>query len=328
MAISLLKKYRLIQILQIKNNLYSDWIVVKALEYGIGIHHGLVPKYIQKEIINFFNNGTLKILFSTTTITEGVNTSTKNLIVFDSKKDKKDLKKFDAKNIEGRAGRFMHHFSGSVFVIDEEFKEIINSENIGIRHKNYDENSSKDEVDYFITDNGYLNKKELTLKRDIFKQIDDRQIPPEIINAYKIVCYSDKIKLFDILNRLSLDDNKKIKSLIAKINTNEQDIKIDFDGFDFILRIMSPIIRNQNLKNLMNNKSKKTSYNLTYLIYYYLKGGFKGLVDYKVNKKNISVDKAMQESSRLVFNTLKYELVKYLGVFNQSKYAIIISIKT
>ena len=60
----------------------SQWIVAKALKKGIGIHHGLVPKYIQQEIISLFNDGILKILICTTTITEGVNTSAKNIIVF------------------------------------------------------------------------------------------------------------------------------------------------------------------------------------------------------------------------------------------------------
>src|SRR5690606_29289438 len=65
----------------IERNFTKEWILVKALKQGIGIHHGLVPKYIQKEIINLFNQGFLRILISTTTITEGVNTSAKNLVV-------------------------------------------------------------------------------------------------------------------------------------------------------------------------------------------------------------------------------------------------------
>ncbi|MEG0737172.1 MAG: DEAD/DEAH box helicase family protein, partial [Longicatena sp.] len=53
------------------NSNASDWIVVKALKKGVGIHHGLIPKYIQKEIIRLFNNGYIHILLSTTTLTEG-----------------------------------------------------------------------------------------------------------------------------------------------------------------------------------------------------------------------------------------------------------------
>lgn len=57
-----------------------------GIEKGIGVHHGLVPKYIQNEIIDLFNNGVLKVLISTTTITEGVNTTAKNMVVLSHKK--------------------------------------------------------------------------------------------------------------------------------------------------------------------------------------------------------------------------------------------------
>lgn len=33
----------------IKRRFYSDWKVCNALEHRIGLHHGLVPKYIQKK---------------------------------------------------------------------------------------------------------------------------------------------------------------------------------------------------------------------------------------------------------------------------------------
>lgn len=65
----------------------NDWIVLEALKGRIGIHHSLIPKYIQKEIINLFNTGVLLCLFSTTTITEGVNTSAKNIIITSNKKE-------------------------------------------------------------------------------------------------------------------------------------------------------------------------------------------------------------------------------------------------
>ena len=306
----------------IKKNLHDNWVVLNALEYGIGIHHGLVPKYLQKEIINLFNNGIIRILFSTTTITEGVNTSAKNLIIFDSKKGKKDLKKFDAKNIEGRAGRFMYHYSGNVLIIEKKFDEIVNLEDEGIKHKNYDENSPKNEVDYFITDDKYLSTDNISSKINLLNQIAQRQIPIEIFNAYKVISYSDKIKLFDIINNLSIIENQNIKKLIAA--TNGPSVKIDFVGFDLILDIIKNIVISNDLKFLIrekkatkNNKfSKSEHYPLTYVLNAYLNSGFKGLVDYKIEKQNLIVDKAIQESSKFVYNTLKYQLVKYLGVFN------------
>ncbi len=73
----------------LQNTFGDDWIVLKALKGRIGIHHSLVPKYIQKEIISLFNCGALICLFSTTTITEGVNTSAKNIIITSGKKVQK-----------------------------------------------------------------------------------------------------------------------------------------------------------------------------------------------------------------------------------------------
>ena len=83
--------------------------------------------------------------------TEGVNTSAKNLIVLHSKKGDKELKKFDAKNIAGRAGRFLYHYSGRVIVLQNDFMKAIESEPEGIKHKNYDLQAPKDEIDLFYS---------------------------------------------------------------------------------------------------------------------------------------------------------------------------------
>jgi len=72
-------------------------------------------------------------LVSTTTITEGVNTSAKNLIITNNKKGTKSLKKFDAKNIAGRAGRFLKYYSGRVIVLQNKFLDDMNSEELSKR---------------------------------------------------------------------------------------------------------------------------------------------------------------------------------------------------
>ena len=107
----------------LENQFGNEWIITKALKHGIGVHHGLVPKYIQKEIINLFNSGKLLVLISTTTITEGVNTTAKNIIITSNKKGSKQLRNFDAKNIAGRAGRFLKHYSGRIIIINNDFEK-------------------------------------------------------------------------------------------------------------------------------------------------------------------------------------------------------------
>lgn len=98
------------------NNSIKDWSFINVLEKGFGIHHGKMPKYIQKEILSLFNRGVFDLLFCTSTIVEGVNTNAKNMIVLNHKKGNKELTFFDFKNIIGRAGRYYHNFVGRFFV--------------------------------------------------------------------------------------------------------------------------------------------------------------------------------------------------------------------
>ncbi|CAO5675916.1 MAG: hypothetical protein HEEMFOPI_01972 [Holosporales bacterium] len=51
------------------------------------------------------------------------------------------------------------------------------------------------------------------------------------------------------------------------------------------------------------------------MLHNYLEKGFKGLVSFKMDKGE-SVDQATRATARFVYNTAKYQLVKYFGVFN------------
>lgn len=297
----------------ISNSFDKNWVLIKALRHGVGIHHGLVPKYIQKEIIQLFNQGLLKILVSTTTITEGVNTSAKNLIVLQSKKGTKELKKFDAKNIAGRAGRFLFHYSGRVIVLQNNFMDAINATPEGLKHKNYDVNSPKDEIDLFYSGNEFLSVEDREKIIDIKKEQSQRNIPDSIFNQYKVVSRLDKIKVYDSIQNLSDGNFDDIKKLIMSTNSK---MNIDYDGFQAILNVLEPIVKNKNVKFLIDHKTGEGRYSiLTHLVYYYLRDGFIGSMNHKV-KNGKTIDGAIRETADFVYNTLKYQVVKYLGVFN------------
>lgn len=306
------------------------WIIISALESRIGIHHGLVPKYIQKEIINFFNKGELDLLVSTTTITEGVNTSAKNLIVTNARKGNKPLKTFDAKNIAGRAGRFLHHFSGRVLILDEEFKKIIDGNDDEIKHKNYDIDVEKNEIDYFITDDAFLSRADIEHKNNILLEQQKRGLPNEIMAMYKVISHSDKITVYDSIYQLPQLKLQAIRKLIQTINSN---MHIDFEGFQIILNTFRPTVKSDKLQRLINHKvtiSKGVNIGkqysvIVFMLSSYLESGFQGSVQYnlenktkptKDGKRPYTVDEAIRESSEFIFSTLKYQLVKYLGVFN------------
>jgi len=301
-------------IIHISENFNSEWTLIEALKKGIGIHHGLVPKYLQKEIVSLFNQNHLKVLISTTTITEGVNTSAKNLIVLHSKKGDKELKKFDAKNIAGRAGRFMQHYSGRLITLDRNFIAAINSVSEGIKHKNYDLDTQKDEIDLFYTKDEFLKPADRQRIQNIIVMQIERGIPDFVFSLYKVVSRKHKIEIYDSIQALNDAELSLIKLLIRQINFR---LRIDRDGFQIVLRVLYPIILNQNLKFFIEQRDRNGRYSiLTHLVQNYLEEGFMGSVRFKMEEREMAVDQAIRETSRFVYNTLKYQVVKYLGVFN------------
>jgi hypothetical protein len=297
----------------ISSNFTNRWILVRALKNGIGIHHGLIPKYIQKEIISLFNKGYLKVLISTTIITEGVNTSAKNLVVMHSSKGTKDLKKFDAKNIAGRAGRFGYHYSGRVIDLSNSFMKIINGNDEILKHKNYDINAPKDEIDLFYSKDEYLSEADIAKRKNVVLEQTKRNIPDEILSQYKVISRLDKIRVYDSITELTDDDFKQIKKLISVINYK---LDIEYDGFQIVLDSISPIVKNEDLKFLIEFTGKRGEHSmLTNLIHYYLAGGFKGSIRYHLGTGK-SIDESVKLTAKFVYNTLKYQTVKYLGVFN------------
>ena len=98
----------------INDNLSYRWSLTKCLQYEIAVHDGSMPKHITSSTIHYFNKKKLKFLFCTNTIIEGVNTSAKNVVLYDNKIGPRPIDFFDYSNIKGRAGRLMEHFVGKV----------------------------------------------------------------------------------------------------------------------------------------------------------------------------------------------------------------------
>lgn len=96
----------------------EQWIVIQALEYGIGIHHANVPRAIQQFMIRCFESKLITKLVCTSTIIEGVNTVAENVIMFDRRIKQSNVNYFTYKNITGRAGRMGKYFIGKVFILE------------------------------------------------------------------------------------------------------------------------------------------------------------------------------------------------------------------
>lgn len=96
---------------------HEDWVLSNALRHGIAIHHARIPRGVSQYLVDLFNDGFLNFLICTSTLIEGVNTSTKNIICYDDKINKKKFDIFTFNNIAGRSGRMFRHFIGHVYIL-------------------------------------------------------------------------------------------------------------------------------------------------------------------------------------------------------------------
>lgn len=109
----------------IAENYHPDWLLVKSLRNGIGVHHARIPRSIAQYIVQLFNEQKIKFLVCTSTLIEGVNTATKNIICYDNKISGKAIDYFTFNNIVGRSGRMFQHFIGEVYLLSPPPDEVM-----------------------------------------------------------------------------------------------------------------------------------------------------------------------------------------------------------
>ncbi|ODA66620.1 ski2-like helicase [Methyloligella halotolerans] len=95
---------------------HPEWVLARSVQFGLGIHHGRVPRSVGQFLIHLFNNGRLPYLICTSTLIEGVNTVAKNVCIYDKHISTSKLDRFTFDNIKGRAGRMFQHFIGRIFL--------------------------------------------------------------------------------------------------------------------------------------------------------------------------------------------------------------------
>jgi hypothetical protein len=98
----------------LETDIHPDWSVIKLLKAGILTHHGQMPKYVQNRMINLFNQSKeYNILFGTNSISEGINTVTKNLFIHPEYNNYNNT--LLLKNTIGRAGRLGEYPIGYIY---------------------------------------------------------------------------------------------------------------------------------------------------------------------------------------------------------------------
>lgn len=179
----------------IKENISPEWDLIPALKKGIAFHHGGIPRYIQTEIVSLFNKSIIHSLICTTTLAEGVNTTTKNVVIYEAKKAKSPLTTFDRKNIEGRSGRFGEHFVGNVFYLVKPNDE---ENETDVEFELYDSNNLSQE-DIILLNDKDLSATNLKNKETLLSKLNEYKIPETLVRKNRFINIDKQIGLVRLL---------------------------------------------------------------------------------------------------------------------------------
>lgn len=146
----------------------NDWLPSEMLKKGIGIHHGKLPGFMRRYIENLYNGEEINTIFCTSTLLEGINTPTCELLVYDSS----DLNAFRLNNLIGRVGRLNCFKKGHVYLFDEKLKDFLQDESKYEEISIVAENADIVDIEEVI----YLGKADDELdeeKQKIFRELEE-----------------------------------------------------------------------------------------------------------------------------------------------------------
>lgn len=280
----------------IKSIIDEDWSLVHCLKKGIAFHHSAIPKYIQTEIVDAFNNSSINTLVCTSTLTEGVNTSAKNIVIYDNSKGSNLLSGFDVKNIKGRAGRFLSHFIGRVIVLVPLKKE----EEIGTIEFSYYDNPNLTAEETIQVDKGDLHNANLKERINIERVLKGWNIPLELIRQNKFIPIHNQYSLVNYFRNNTF--------VLSEIMFSTQYPKLE--QLDKIMGLCHIHLFNEKDQNNRNF----TIGNLTRLtkFYIYRSPSIKELIQ---TQKGAKTDTRVRNAFSLISQYFEFALPKYFSVF-------------
>ena len=285
-------------------NSVEQWSLVKVLKNGYGMHHGKLPKYIQREILEQFNRGTFNILFCTSTIVEGVNTDAQNMIILNTTKGGNKLTPFDIKNIKGRAGRYYHCFIGRVFYTSKELCDIENSSTLSLDFATYSD-KPLDAIDLDNAELADLTTQNAHAKSEREKKISQFLLPEELFVQNRTITREYQEQLLEKL--MEEEEYNILRPLLL------HDVQVEtFLKYRWINKILKLFISAGLIDELTEKRYSAVANN-------YYEKGFKGLLQFEISQykkgKIKSVDKAYSEAFNSVKDILEHRIPKILSLF-------------
>lgn len=296
------------------DNSIKDWSFINVLEKGFGMHHGKMPKYIQKEVLDLFNSGVFELLFCTSTIVEGVNTNAKNMVVLNHTKGGRPLTFFDFKNIIGRAGRYYHNFLGRYFIVDKELAKFGYSEELSLNFITYD----ADELSEIDIDNAEM-KDLLKFNSNIKeKRINEQKtyiLPEDVFYKNRLIKKENQEKLL----RLLCIDHDLFNKFYAY--TRFPDILMQFSKYHALNAILKIFQEAELLDEITVSRYGAISNT-------YFEEGFRGILKYEIDdskkeiiskygvkKRKKTIDRAYMDAFKTQKEIIEHKLPKLLALF-------------
>lgn len=279
----------------IKDTISNEWSLCKCLEKGVAFHHASVPKYIQIEIVDAFNNNELDIIVCTSTLIEGVNTSAKNVIIYDNFKGQSKLDGFDVKNITGRAGRFLVHFIGRVYYL-----EPMPEGEKGIIEFNYFDNKNLAPEELILIKREDL-KDENLIKREYTENfLREKNVPLSQIRKNKYIPIHKQLSLIKFLRNSSNLETELFFN--SNIPSKEIFSKILELCYNYLFNNQDVNDRNFSFSNL----KRLTNY------YIYKRPSLKELISIQDGK---SIDTKIRVAFKLITRYFEFSMPRYLSAF-------------
>lgn len=271
----------------VKDTIHEKYFLVKALEKGIAFHYGQMPKMIREKIEELFKNKTIKLLFTTSTLLEGVNVQAKNIILTSDSNGLSNLSEEDFLNLIGRAGRFKSELSGNVICI-----KINNKKNLFKHFKSeYVSDLSSEIMDDSKRGNFYKDIKQIVQnKKPISKNLYDEHKKLRIRSSYaNIAVFHNKINYDSKLktNLIKVNDDQTIFNQIERKENTADKLSQYGEYVSIPLEYQNKIYSNEESLNFdfLNKDLNNIEYSDISLLLEYIFDEYKiyerGLVKYK-----------------------------------------------
>ncbi|MBC2047181.1 DEAD/DEAH box helicase [Listeria booriae] len=304
----------------ISENIHPKWYYVEYLKRGIGIHHGKTPIFLRKYIENEYAklDGYIHTILCTSTLVEGINTPTNNLVIVDTPRNV-----FELNNLIGRVGRLNieNPKSGEIYITSEETYKMYNPDDwidlkIVFESDEISTDSIEDECLYLdkkLTQEAQDNVNSLSVKLEDrfninYTEIIEAGIEFKVLDRF-IDCF-DRITnhekefqvILDIKFKILNEDNKYLSGMkLNKYSFYDPNIESEYLSFDPVYNLL---VSTKGMKFVIDKFSKAYK-------------------EYTTEDINLFIDTLFQIDEFIKFKMMKvvaiYELFDEKRIFNREQ---------